>query len=243
MKACTVVRRDLSEYLDGELPSDRARALQEHLLVCSTCARDLEELRDLTRRLRHLSPPVAPSDLLEQVLEALDREHPRVRSRGGLLRRMERWTFAYPRVAAALMSFLITISLLGALLSTLRPIPEVPLAYHHASIALDARQYGLLNGEPGSSYGLYTFPRLRSPGSLDALFQAVAEDHLVVVTFVYPDGRARLVDVVAPSGHPVDLSEMSASFSGLRFEPAKRAGQHPVGTQLVMLLHRLEVGQ
>jgi len=237
-RSCARVRGDLSPYLDGELSTERERAVERHLAECAACARHLQELRALAQGLRRLPRPAVPRDLACQILGALEGE--RAPLGLGLLRLGGRLAFAHPKAASAVISLLITTSLLGALLSALRPIPEVPLAYYSAPIALDAQQYGLLNGETERAVGSYTFPRLRSPGHLERLFRAAASDHLVVVTFVHPDGRASLVDIVAPS-RPMDVAEMETSFSDVRFEPAKRAGQHPVSTQLVMLLHRLDV--
>mgnify|MGYP000418670687 FL=1 len=240
VRSCARVRRDFSPYLDGELSPERERALQRHVAACSACASHLEELRALTQELRRLPRPAVPRDLTSQILDALDGERRRASTWFTLLRRMGRLAFAHPKAAAAVISVLITTSLLGALFSVLRPVPEVPLAYYSAPIALDAQQYGLLNGEMEHSAGSYTFPRLRSSGHLEQLFHAASSDQLMVVTFVHPDGRASLVDIVAPS-RPMDLTEMKSSFSDVRFEPAKRAGQQPVSTQLVVLLHRLDV--
>lgn len=238
--SCSRVRRDFSPYLDGELSPERERALQRHIAACSACASHLEELRALTHRLRRLPRPAVPYGLASQILDALEGECRRASTWFGFLRGMGRLAFARPKAAAAVISLLLTTSLLGALLSVLRPVPEVPLAYYSAPIALDAQQYGLLNGETEQPAGSYTFPRLRASGHLERLFHAASSDQLVVVTFVHPDGRASLVDIVAPS-RPMDLMEMRSSFSDVRFEPAKRAGQQPVSTQLVMFLHRLDV--
>ncbi len=240
VRSCARVRRDFSPYLDGELSPERERALQRHVTACSACASHLDELRAVTQELRRLPRPAVPRDLASQILDALDGEHRKASTWFMLFRGMGRLAFAHPKVAATVISVLITTSLLGALLSVLRPVPEVPLAYHSASIALDAQQYGLLNGEVDLSVGSYTFPRLRSSGHLERLFHAASSDQLVVVTFIQPNGHASLVDIVGPS-RPMDLTEVKSSFSDVRFEPAKRAGQQPVSTQLVMLLHRLDV--
>ncbi len=240
MRNCRIIRQDLSAYLDGELSPEQRRWLEGHLAVCSACARHLGELRDLARGLRRLPRPAAPSHLMGQILEVLDGERQEAQSKLGFLRSFGSLASTHPKVASVLTSLLITVSLVGALLSVLRPIPEVPLVYHQAPVALDAHQYGLLNGEANPLQGRYTFPRLRSSGHLDELLRTTASDHLVVVTFVHPDGRASLVDIVAPSPR-MNLMDMRTSFSEVRFEPAKRAGQHPVSTQLVMLVHRLDV--
>jgi hypothetical protein len=50
---------DLSGYLDGELPTARARRVEEHLLGCAACRGRLEELRTLKQTLRSL-PEAAP---------------------------------------------------------------------------------------------------------------------------------------------------------------------------------------
>jgi anti-sigma factor RsiW len=41
---CFSVRRRLSPYVDGELPSREARKLESHLAVCQRCTADYEEM-------------------------------------------------------------------------------------------------------------------------------------------------------------------------------------------------------
>jgi hypothetical protein len=240
MRSCALIRQDLSAYLDGELSPERERWVEGHLIVCSACARHLGELQELARGLRQLPRPSVPTHLVGQILEVFEGERQKASSMLGFLRSVGSLAFTYPKAASAVISLLVTASLVGALFSVLHPIPEVPLAYYQAPIALDAQQYGLLNGEANPPQGRYTFPRLRSLGRLEELLRAAASDHLVVVTCVYPDGRASLVDIVAPSPRMTPM-DVRTSFSEVRFEPAKRAGQHPVSTQLVMLVHRLDV--
>ena len=57
---CREVVELLSAYYDGELPSDKAAAVADHVAVCASCAAELETLHnlsDLTMKLDQPSPP------------------------------------------------------------------------------------------------------------------------------------------------------------------------------------------
>ena len=59
-KGCSQVRDWLSEYLDGVLKADRARALEAHLEGCSRCRDELASLAQGTHLLRSLPVVAAP---------------------------------------------------------------------------------------------------------------------------------------------------------------------------------------
>ena len=54
---CDQVERHLSEYLDEELESEVASAIQVHLSACDTCSNRLSELRSIDTKLRGLVLP------------------------------------------------------------------------------------------------------------------------------------------------------------------------------------------
>jgi anti-sigma factor (TIGR02949 family) len=75
---CDEVLRDLEAFLDGELPTDRAGVIGDHLAECSPClARG-----DFRRRLRVIvsekcRPAVdLPPHLVDRVRRAIHDEHP-----------------------------------------------------------------------------------------------------------------------------------------------------------------------
>src|SRR5262245_25846553 len=98
----------LSEYLDDELSPGERRAVEEHLAVCTECARALDELRQVVQKARELVARPPASDLWTGIEGALDT--PRG-ARGAAFRaREERFgsertrltmTFTLPQLAAA----------------------------------------------------------------------------------------------------------------------------------------------
>ena len=65
--------REISAYYDGELTTEERRDLEEHVRECSSCARDLEQLRRLSGFFAAAEMPGMSSD-------ALDRLHSQVGS-------------------------------------------------------------------------------------------------------------------------------------------------------------------
>lgn len=47
----------LGPYLDGELPDARRQEVEAHLRECPACAREMQQLRSLSQRLRAASTP------------------------------------------------------------------------------------------------------------------------------------------------------------------------------------------
>jgi hypothetical protein len=62
---CRKTQRNLSAYLAGELGHRKTERVREHLLTCSTCARELEDLEKLNKRLDRLEG-VVPSPSFEE---------------------------------------------------------------------------------------------------------------------------------------------------------------------------------
>ena len=52
---CRLYQKDLSTYLDGELPGARAARLEEHLRTCLHCRQELDELGGIAGRIRAVS--------------------------------------------------------------------------------------------------------------------------------------------------------------------------------------------
>jgi anti-sigma factor RsiW len=56
-KLCKDLAERISEYLDGELPSELRLEVEEHVDHCSTCETFVDSVRR-TRDLAHLLPPL-----------------------------------------------------------------------------------------------------------------------------------------------------------------------------------------
>ena len=60
---CRKIQRLLSSYLDGELRSHQATAVQTHLRGCAQCQKALEDLRQLVHQAGNLTPAILTTDL------------------------------------------------------------------------------------------------------------------------------------------------------------------------------------
>ena len=58
--------RQVSAYHDGELPEEERVRLEAHVARCASCARELEELRELSRALSGTHIPGAPAAVFER---------------------------------------------------------------------------------------------------------------------------------------------------------------------------------
>jgi anti-sigma factor (TIGR02949 family) len=69
---CEEAFRRLDDFLDRRLSPDEMRVIEEHLEICTWCAREFNfeasVLHGVKRKLRHLA---APDDLLSRVLSRL----------------------------------------------------------------------------------------------------------------------------------------------------------------------------
>jgi anti-sigma factor RsiW len=59
MASCWVVRRNLTAWVDGELPRRKAEGLERHLTGCAACSAEAEGLRAAIRWQRQILPRVA----------------------------------------------------------------------------------------------------------------------------------------------------------------------------------------
>ena len=59
--------RKVSAYHDGELSGDERRLMEEHLGRCASCARELEQLRSLSRLLAAATMPEMPVSARERL--------------------------------------------------------------------------------------------------------------------------------------------------------------------------------
>ena len=65
--SCQKIRSMLSEYIDGEVQSQDAAFIKEHLDTCASCAREFEELRRVTSMLGNTPEVMPPAFLLEKI--------------------------------------------------------------------------------------------------------------------------------------------------------------------------------
>ena len=109
MSHCPHDNDTLTLYFDGELPDDRARAVEDHLKVCPACRGEILRLADFDRLLARLPEPIVSPGFVDRTLDNILR-----------IERLRRVvvTRAIPAAAAVL------ICLLGARLYFLGDSPE-----------------------------------------------------------------------------------------------------------------------
>lgn len=83
---CHKVQTYLSEYLDGELDTERAGSLERHLEHCPACAAEWHSLRATVRLIGHMGRQECPVDLRASVLQAVTAS-PARRTRPSLFQR------------------------------------------------------------------------------------------------------------------------------------------------------------
>jgi anti-sigma factor RsiW len=75
---CKKALSRLHPYLDGELPPELMRQMEEHLDVCPSCRGQAERIRHLEGMLDKLSVPLLPAGFAARVMAEAHRKAPRV---------------------------------------------------------------------------------------------------------------------------------------------------------------------
>src|SRR5689334_9920374 len=253
---CEETRQSLSQYVDDCVSLPARVAIDEHLDRCPVCRAEVIELRALRRRLSLLQPPTPPSDLAVSISNALAieaaarRQQPTPSLGQRIARFIEPWVMPYSAgsFASVLMFFL--------MFTALRP--------HFVALREAAAQqredgyydlYQPITPENfAASRGSVTVvsPTLNPGGALAALTTSYARarahaddqtDDMIVVTTVFFNGSASLVDVVQP---PRDKRMLADFESALRqnaaFVPAS-LDRRPDTMRVVFAVQKVDVDE
>ena len=131
------VREELSAYVDGELPPDRAMEIAEHLTSCAECASDYAAMLATVRTVRAEMVPLRAPDVLRARVRAALRDEPQETVRRVAPTPKRAWRIPWNAVAAALV--LVVASSGITLVATKRgasdaPVAEAVLASHIRSL-------------------------------------------------------------------------------------------------------------
>ena len=91
----------LSDYLDGELPEDERKAVDEHLLGCASCAAVLNDLKRVVARAASVDARPPQADLWRGIAARLGESGEPARVVALTPREARRFAFTLPQLAAA----------------------------------------------------------------------------------------------------------------------------------------------
>jgi hypothetical protein len=252
---CEETRQSLSLYVDDCVSLPARVAIDDHLDRCPVCRSEAVELRSLRRRLTLLTPPVPPADLAATISNAIAieaaarRQAPTPSLVHRIFSFIEPWVMPYSAgsFASVIMFFL--------MFTALRP--------HFVALReAAAQQRSVIDGydlhQPITREGLsaerapfaMTSPTLDPKGSLASLTISYARpnpnfdeepDDMIVVTDVFINGEASLVDVVQPPRDRRMLDEFQTALrQDAAFVPA-RMDRRPDTMRVVFAVQKVDV--
>lgn len=230
---CEETRQSLSQYVDDCVSLPARVAIDEHLDRCPVCRDEVIELRALRRRLSLLTAPTPPADLGTKIMRELAveaaarREQPSLSLGQRMVRFIEPWVMPYSAgsFASVLMFFL--------MFTALRPhfvaLREAAAQQRGTVFMIQTMDDGYDLYQPitaegfAASRGSVTVesPTLNPVGALAALTTSYARpsaranaqaDDMIVVTNVFFNGSASLVDVVQPPRDKRMLDEFESAL-------------------------------
>jgi hypothetical protein len=71
---CGEIKKNISEFIDGELGAELKPAVEEHISACSECRKEYHKLQKTVELLKGLDSVDAPSDIIANVNRILDEE-------------------------------------------------------------------------------------------------------------------------------------------------------------------------
>src|SRR4029078_840920 len=211
---CEETTQLLSQFIDDVLPPALRVTVDEHLDHCPVCRAHVAEYRSISRSLRQLSRPAAPTDLAASInaalmIEAAARQQSPERS---WAERLSLWL--EPRLMPYGVGSFASVVLFGAMFVGLSPhFMALPPAPRQLSTVLVFRSSpGFDLNQPVSSEDFSNrrapfaeqSPTLNPGGALAALTSSYANprdlnqeaDDMVVIADVFSNGSASLADVV-----------------------------------------------
>ena len=131
---CHQAQSLLSDYLDGELPADRAHSLEEHTSSCCNCAKALADLRAVVSELHRLPALSAPQGLSASVMSRV-----RHGAEDAGRRRRKIAPVWIPLLAAAACLLVVFTGVLVVRLGR-RPSPQIASTLHEGETRLERQR-------------------------------------------------------------------------------------------------------
>ena len=216
---CSVAKKLMSSYLDGEVTRSQLAHVDAHLQSCGECAARYASVRRTQRLVASLGRKVAPPELALKVRVALSQEMANTgSSRWDALR--VRWENAFNAVMVPATAGLITTMVIfGLLISLIYP------------------------GQVRASNDVPT--RLYTPAELkfapEWAMGATSAESLVVEAYVGPDGRVLDYRILsAPEDAQAILPELKNALIFTTFHPATAFGQ-PTASRVILSFSKVQV--
>jgi hypothetical protein len=230
---CSGARRQLSAWVDGDLPRRHAVEVGAHVARCPACAERAAELREVSRVVADLPRLQASESVAQDVLTRLEVEQ-RGPGLGLLLRGVGA---ARPFIMPSLVpAALVLLTVLAAALA-LDTSPRLPGRLERWG-AMPARG---TESNPLFPSAAVDVPREREGTGLvpDVLLAGAAgEDSLFLETVVARDGTVSTVTVL--QGDAKKAAPLVAALRRQLYEPARYQGR-PVAVSVYRLISRTEV--
>jgi len=217
MNACTRVRAQFSDYLDGDLTGIAMQSMAEHLKSCRDCAADFGVWRQMQRSLAGLGPVRAPADLGLRIRVALSQEHARTPKNILAIWKVRWQNTVAPLLLQASAGFASAVVLIGtmAFLIGAFAAPE-PAAARDEPIGMVSSPhwlYSTLETDAG------TVSRKGSP--------------VTVEVFVDAQGRVYDYEIVSGPADPATRAGLETLLLTSVFQPATTYGQPVRGVALL----------
>jgi hypothetical protein len=257
---CEETRQSLSLYVDDCVSLPARVAIDEHLDRCPVCRDEVIELRALRRRLSLLTAPAPPSDLAVTISDALAIEAAaqRQQPRPSVIERI--LGFVEPRLMPYGIGSFASVLMFFLMFTALRPhfVALREAALQRSGVIMVTAESGFDLYQPitpegfAASRGSVTVesPTLNPGGALAALATSYAHprthpdgnaDDMIVVTNVFSNGAASLVDVVQPPRNKRMLDDFeSALRQDAAFVPASM-DRRPDTMRVVFAVQKVDV--
>ena len=257
---CEETRQSLSLYVDDCVSLPARVAIDEHLDRCPVCRDEVIELRALRRRLSLLVPPTPPSDLAATISDALAIEAAARRQEPTPSLTQQIVRFIEPRLMPYSIGSFASVLMFFLMFTALRPhfVALREAALQRDGVFVITADDGFDLYQPitpegfAASRGAVTVesPTLNPVGALAALTTSYAHprartngdaDDMIVVTNVFSNGSASLVDVVQAPRDKRMLDEFETALrQDAAFVPAS-LDRRPDTMRVVFAVQKVDV--
>jgi len=234
---CSELRSDLHLYSDGELAEDASAAVARHLDSCPLCRAELSEIVSLRSEMRLMARPEMKAGAFRALRESIAAElapafgYPSFR----LIEESSNWfrTWIMPTTIGTAASIALGLALLAVILIP----PSVPEVTVVTPVSTVADRTFLASMEDPSIPELTPFqyarsrsnisgesPSVNPSGTLVSLTNSlqrnqIGDEEVVVVADVFPNGAARVTNVVESSKSKSTMARIMKALDGDRTSP------------------------